>query len=328
MNRSFGDVVAVREIVAAPLVLRLAVGVEFDFQAACGILDQLAFHVAAQVEVAAMGDAFQLAEFARRQEREGVLDVGGADRIVAQFVLVVLAQLQPFAGQAEVLYQCQSAIAPVFVPLPRRVRVAEELDFHLLELARAEREVPRRDLVAEALAHLGDAERHLHAGAVEHVLEVDEDALGGLGAEEGRVFFGPDRADDRLEHQVEFARLGERAEFLGFRARALGERSETLASDIESPCHLMSSASFARTLNSFCAPLLQSLPLHFRRLVVTKHVLPSRYSAQRPTHLIEAISLLRLAGNRPSCRKTGRSAPRHFHTCGCMMIVQSRPTIS
>ena len=37
--------------------------------------------------------------------------------------------------------------------------MAEELDLHLLELARAEGEVPRRDLVAKALADLGDAER-------------------------------------------------------------------------------------------------------------------------------------------------------------------------
>ena len=75
--------------------------------------------------------------------------------------------------------------------------MAEELDLHLLELARAEREVARRDLVAEALAHLGDAERHADARAVEHVLEVDEDALGRLGPQEGGVFLAAQRADDR-----------------------------------------------------------------------------------------------------------------------------------
>ena len=77
--------------------------------------------------------------------------------------------------------------------------MAEELDLHLLELATAEREVPRRDFVAKALADLGDAERNLHAGAVEHVLEVDEDALGRFGTKEGRVFFAAQRADDGLE---------------------------------------------------------------------------------------------------------------------------------
>ncbi len=45
------------------------------------------------------------------------------------------------------------------------------------------------------------------------VLEVDEDALGRFGAQEGRVLFAAHRADDRLEHQVEFARLGEAAFF-------------------------------------------------------------------------------------------------------------------
>ena len=67
--------------------------------------------------------------------------------------------------------------------------MAEELDLHLLELARAEGEVARRDLVAEALAHLGDAERHVDAAAVDDVLEVDEDALRRLGTQEGRPFF-------------------------------------------------------------------------------------------------------------------------------------------
>ena len=37
----------------------------------------------------------------------------------------------------------------------------EELHLHLLELARAEDEVPGRDLVAERLADLRDAERDL-----------------------------------------------------------------------------------------------------------------------------------------------------------------------
>ena len=63
--------------------------------------------------------------------------------------------------------------------------MAEELDLHLLELARAEGVVARVDLVAKRLADLGDAERQLEPRAVEDVLEVDEDALGGFGAEVG-----------------------------------------------------------------------------------------------------------------------------------------------
>ena len=65
--------------------------------------------------------------------------------------------------------------------------MAEELDLHLLELAAAEGVVPRVDLVAKRLADLGDAERQLEPRAVEDVAEVDEDALGGFGAEVGLV---------------------------------------------------------------------------------------------------------------------------------------------
>src|SRR3954468_20038325 len=95
------------------------------------------------------------------------------------------------------------------MPLLRRLRRHEELHLHLLELAGAEDEVARRDLVAEGLADLGDAEWRLLARELEHVLEVDEDALRGLGSKVGDragLLHGPDR---RLEHQVEVARLGQ-----------------------------------------------------------------------------------------------------------------------
>ena len=85
----------------------------------------------------------------------------------------------------------------------------EVLHLHLLELAHAEEEVPRRDLVAEALADLRDAERRLHAHRVGHVLEVDEDALRRLGPQERGRALVLHRADRRLEHQVEVARLGQ-----------------------------------------------------------------------------------------------------------------------
>ena len=61
----------------------------------------------------------------------------------------------------------------------------EVLHLHLLELERAEDEVAGRDLVAERLADLRDAERRLAPGDLGDVLEVDEDALRGLGAEVG-----------------------------------------------------------------------------------------------------------------------------------------------
>ena len=95
--------------------------------------------------------------------------------------------------------------------MPRFVlaRRDEVLDLHLLELAHAEDEVARRDLVAERLADLRDAERQLAIGRVEHVLEVDEDALRRLGPQVGERLRIGDRADLRLEHHVERPRLGQ-----------------------------------------------------------------------------------------------------------------------
>ena len=47
----------------AAAMARLAVFAELDFELAV-LGDELAFHVAAKVKIAAMGDAFQFAEFA------------------------------------------------------------------------------------------------------------------------------------------------------------------------------------------------------------------------------------------------------------------------
>ena len=100
-------------------------------------------------------------------------------------------------------------LEPVLEPPRRLVGRHEELHLHLLELARAEDEVAGRDLVAEALADLGDPERRLLARELQVVLEVEEDALRGLGAQvDGRALL-LDRPDRRLEHQVEVARLGQ-----------------------------------------------------------------------------------------------------------------------
>src|SRR5207249_8777108 len=78
-------------------------------------------------------------------------------------------------------------------------------------LARPEDEVARRDLVAERLADLRDAERQLAPRRLQHVVEVDEDALGRLRTQirERRVLLhGP---HEGLEHEVELARRRELA---------------------------------------------------------------------------------------------------------------------
>jgi hypothetical protein len=71
---------------------------------------------------------------------------------------------------------------PVAVPLLRLGRRHEVLHLHLFELERAEDEVAGRDLVPERLPDLGDPERRLASGDLGDVLEVDENALGRLGA--------------------------------------------------------------------------------------------------------------------------------------------------
>ena len=78
-----------------------------------------------------------------RQGRLGQQILPG--RYFLQFLLEVLIvhiqALEPLVAEA----------APVVEPRKVSVRLAEELELHLLELADAEDEVARRDLVAEAL---------------------------------------------------------------------------------------------------------------------------------------------------------------------------------
>src|SRR5581483_7445338 len=214
--------VEVAEVLTAALVLRLTVGGGFQHELAV-LVDELAFHVAAQIEVAAMGDTFQFAELPRRQERKGIFDVRGARGVVTQLFLVMLAQPQLLTGQAEIEIPLVTPIAPVAIPGGRLLGLAEELDLHLLELARAEGEVARRDLVAEALADLRNPERDANARAVGDVLEVDEDPLRRLGPQERRPLLAAQGADVGLEHQVELARLGQRADLLRIRPEDLRE---------------------------------------------------------------------------------------------------------
>ncbi len=64
------------------------------------------------------------------------------------------------------------------------------------------------DLVPEGLAHLRDAEGDLHAHGVEAVLELDEHALRGLGAQvDGRP--GEGRLDQRAQLRLRFLLVGE-----------------------------------------------------------------------------------------------------------------------
>jgi hypothetical protein len=142
-------------------------------------------------------------------EREAELDVGGRLGVVRQLGGLVGTHAQAFLPEAELAVEAHALRQPVLEPLLALARVHEELELRLLELARTEREVPRVDLVAEGLADLGDAERHLLARGLAHALPVGEDRLAGLGAQPrdaGRVLGG---ADEGLQHQVEGAGRGQ-----------------------------------------------------------------------------------------------------------------------
>ena len=133
-----------------------------------------------QVEVGAVGDPLKLAPLAAL-ESVPVLDVDGALGVVRALVRRVLVEPQVVRIQAEIAVPGQPGLDPALVPVLVGAWLDEELHLHLLELAGAEDEVPRRDLVPERLADLADAERDLPARGLLDVLEVDEDSLGGLG---------------------------------------------------------------------------------------------------------------------------------------------------
>ena len=123
----------------------------------------------------------------------------------------------------EVAVPGQPGLDPALVPLLVGARLDEELHLHLLELAGAEDEVARRDLVPERLADLADAERHLLARGLLDVLVVDEDALRRLRAQVGQARLILGRAQVGAQQAVEHPRLGERAPGAAVRAGQIGQ---------------------------------------------------------------------------------------------------------
>ena len=158
-----------------------------------------------QVIVGAVRDPFELAP----AERELVLHIRGGLRVVGELVGLVRSQAQLLLRDAEVQVPLQALLDPGVEPLVVGAGFDEELHLHLLELARAEDEVARRDLVAERLADLGDPERQLLARRGLDQGEVHEHALRGLGTEVGDGVVVLDRAEERPQHQVELLGLGE-----------------------------------------------------------------------------------------------------------------------
>ena len=129
-----------------------------------------------------------------------------------------------------------------------------------------------------------------------HVLEVDEDALGRFGPQEGGVLLAAQRADDGLEHQVEFARLGQRAERPWRRGRAPATKSVDRGQrDERRLASASSSTSLAAQVEELERPLLGlGQPSSPPTCVATKIVLPFGLDPAA-ADLIVAVALLRLA---------------------------------
>src|SRR5215204_7117998 len=114
----------------------------------------------AEVVVRPVGDPFELTPPPWIRE----LHVRRPRRVVRQLVGVVGPEAESILGDAELDEPAQPLLTPVLVPTGSVLRRHEVLHLHDLELARPEDEVAGRDLVAERLADLGDAERRLLAG--------------------------------------------------------------------------------------------------------------------------------------------------------------------
>ncbi len=279
-----------------------------------------------------------------------VLDVAAAAvvlRVVRELVLLVVAQAKVFAREAE--------LAPPVVSGSSRQKWYqsfaslgwhEELELHLLELARAEDEVPRRDLVAESACRPGDAERHLHARRVEHVLEVVEHPLRRLGPEIGLALLVDAGADVGLEHQVELPRLGERPAAdrawdheLAPAARQQLEQAlhapigRRVLVEWDDPCLDRRRVTHReQPRRELFALVLDPFPERRRgdRIFfehVQQRVHPLAFLVEERPDLVGAMAGLQCL---QSCIGSAKPAtwPLASHTLGWLMIEQSRPTMS
>ena len=111
-------------------------------------------------------------------EGEHELKVGGGLGVEAQLFRIMVPETQVLVLHVQIQQPLVAEVSPVLKPLQIGAGLAEELQLHLLELTGAEGEVARRDLIAEGLADLADAEGQLPAGGTLDVVEVDKNALG------------------------------------------------------------------------------------------------------------------------------------------------------
>ena len=149
----------------------------------------------------AVMDPFQLAP----SEGELELDIHRRLGVVRQLVV----RMQPDLVLAEsefLLVEIPAFLPPVFPPFHGSFIRTKEFHFHLRELAGPESEHAGRDLVAECLADLRDAERQLLSRGDPDQIEVQKDRLAALGPQIRDMLFVEHRPHVRLHHQIELAR--------------------------------------------------------------------------------------------------------------------------
>ena len=140
-------------------------------------------------------------------EREEEFEVGGRFRVEAEFFGIVVAQTEVFGFDADRVQPVAAERTPVIEPLKIRAGLAEEFEFHLLDLAHAENEVSGRDFVAERLADLTDSERNLFTRGTLDVNKVRKDTLRGFGTKINGVFRVLGYAQKGFEHKVELTNI-------------------------------------------------------------------------------------------------------------------------
>ena len=163
------------------------------------------FLVLCQVVVGSVCNAPQLAP----AKGETILEVCGCLGVEAQLFLVVVTQTQVLFLQTQIQQEVLAVATPVLEPFQVGVRLAEELQFHLLELTDTEDKVARCDLVAERLTDLSNAEGQLFPGGALDVGKVYEDALCRLRTQIQFRLGILCNALIGLEHQIELADVGE-----------------------------------------------------------------------------------------------------------------------
>ena len=160
--------------------------------------------VLAEVEVAAGGNAFEFLD----PKRKGEHDVDAGAGVVGEFLFFVLVHAKLVGRQTDGFIPLQPFRDPGLVPIGVGPGLDEELQFHLLEFAAAERKVTRVNFVAEGFADLRNAKRDFLSGDAQDILELHKNYLRGFRPEVDFVGLIFDRTGMRLEHEIELSCLG------------------------------------------------------------------------------------------------------------------------